>query len=174
MMVAVKLLKKKYIANDCDPEYASAFAALDAEAAEEFEKETATLRSIKHPSLLIFFGAGTADDGRLFMATEYLRLGALRGVLLDHSRKVDWDTRNRIALQVASGCAHLHSLSIVHRDLKVIHPPPPQHTHIHTCCLEFARQCRPIEWLRVSTQAEHCILSLCGICENLTRVHTLT
>jgi serine/threonine protein kinase len=132
MMVAVKLLKKKYIANDCDPEYASAFAALDAEAAEEFEKETATLRSIKHPSLLIFFGAGTADDGRLFMATEYLRLGALRGVLLDHSRKVDWDTRNRIALQVASGCAHLHSLSIVHRDLKVIHPPPPPtHTHTH-------------------------------------------
>jgi len=121
MFVAVKLLKREYSGapQECDPEYASAFAALDAHAAEEFAKETAMLLSIKHPSLLIFYGAGTADDGRLFMVTEYLRLGALRGVLLDHSRQIEWSTRTKIAVQVASGCAHLHALSIVHRDLKV-------------------------------------------------------
>jgi serine/threonine protein kinase len=98
MVVAVKLLKKKYTVHDSSPEYASAFAALE----------------IKHPSLLIFYGAGTADDGRLFIVTEYLRLGALRGVLLDQTRNIEWSTRAKIALQVASGCAHLHSLSIVH------------------------------------------------------------
>jgi hypothetical protein len=63
MQVAVKLLKKTAPIND-DPAYASAVARMNAETAEELRKECETLQMIKHPNLLIFYGAGTADDGR--------------------------------------------------------------------------------------------------------------
>jgi hypothetical protein len=117
MQVAVKLLKKTAPIND-DPAYASAVARMNAETAEELRKECETLQMIKHPNLLIFYGAGTADDGRSFMVTEFLAGGSLRAVLHDASREIEWNLLQRVAVHVAAGMQHLHSLSIVHRDLK--------------------------------------------------------
>ena len=91
---------------------------MNAETAEELRKECETLQMIKHPNLLIFYGAGTADDGRSFMVTEFLAGGSLRAVLHDASREIEWNLRQRVAVHVAAGMQHLHSLSIVHRDLK--------------------------------------------------------
>ena len=119
MQVAIKLLKKPTTApTDENSEYASAVARMNAETAEELRKECETLQMIKHPNLLIFFGAGTSADGRLFMVTELLAGGSLRAVLLDATLAIEWKRRLRIAVHVAAGMQHLHSLSIVHRDLK--------------------------------------------------------
>lgn len=120
MQVAVKLLKKTASApiNDDPDVYASAVARMNAETAEELRKECETLQMIKHPNLLIFFGAGTAADGRSFMVTELLAGGSLRAVLVDASRAIEWSLLVRVAVHIAAGMQHLHSLSIVHRDLK--------------------------------------------------------
>ena len=103
-----------------DPEYASAFAQIDADTATEFRKECEALQMIRHPNLLIFFGAGTTDDGRFFLVTELLVGGPLRKALLNAEKEIKWDLRTRVAKQVAQGMQHLHSLSMVHRDLKVL------------------------------------------------------
>ena len=50
--------------------------------------------------------------------TEFVELGSLRGVLADAGRELAWAVRERIAGEVAAGVAQLHSLGIVHRDLK--------------------------------------------------------
>ena len=104
--VAIKLLKRPL-----DDE-------LDPEAAEEYERENATLQSIRHPHLLIFLGSGTTATNKPFLVTEFMDLGSLRGVLADTGRVLDWAVRARVAAEIAAGMAHLHSLKIVHRDLK--------------------------------------------------------
>ena len=91
---------------------------LDPGGAVDFARECATLMSIRHTRLLIFYGAGTMPDGRPFMVTEYMALGSLKGVLADHTRALGWPIRTRIAAQVADGMAYLHGLKIVHRDFK--------------------------------------------------------
>jgi tRNA A-37 threonylcarbamoyl transferase component Bud32 len=119
LQVAIKVLKKSAVgAQYSDPLYASAIARMNAETAEELRKECETLQLIRHPNLLIFYGAGTSADGRSFMVTELLAGGSLRAALHDASRAIEWNTRLRVAVHVASGMQHLHSLSIVHRDLK--------------------------------------------------------
>ena len=77
-----------------------------------------TMMSIRHTNLLIFYGAGTMADNRPFMVTEFMALGSLKHVLADPDQALDWGVRIRIAAQVAGGVAYLHSLKIVHRDLK--------------------------------------------------------
>ena len=104
--VAVKVLKQAL-----DPE-------LGPEVTEDFARECETLMSIRHASLLIFYGTGTMSDNRPFIVTEYMALGSLKTVLADRDRVLGWPARIRLAAQVADGMAYLHSLKIVHRDLK--------------------------------------------------------
>ena len=103
--VAIKVLKQPL-----DPELSGP--------ADDFARECATLMAIRHTHLLIFFGAGTMSGNRPFMVTEFMALGSLKTVLADSDRELHWVVRIRIAAQVAGGVAHLHSLKIVHRDLK--------------------------------------------------------
>jgi LIM domain kinase 1 len=106
-----------------NPVYASALAEIDAKTATEFRKECEALQMIRHPNLLIFFGAGKTDDGRFFLVTELLSGGPLRKALLNTEKEIKWAVRTRVAKQVAQGMQHLHSLSMVHRDLKVLSNP---------------------------------------------------
>lgn len=104
--VAIKTLKRPL--DDDDPE-----VALD------FGRECETLMAIRHKNLLIFFGAGTTSENKAFMVTEFMALGSLKEVIADTTRhQLQWPIRIKIATHVASGMAHLHTLGIVHRDLK--------------------------------------------------------
>jgi len=116
--VAVKLLKKTVNPHANDPLYASAIAEQEMIMQEEFRQECETLQSIKHPNLLIFFGAGTTSSGQSFIVTELMSVGSLRKALADDTRTLIWQERLRIAYQISCGMTHLHSLHIIHRDLK--------------------------------------------------------
>lgn len=99
----------------------------DPEAAEEFRNECKTLRGIKHPHLIKFFGAGVTEresgfgiNLRMpFLMTEFMDLGSLRNVLDESPRIFSQQVLMRLAYEVALGMQCLHvTHGIVHRDLK--------------------------------------------------------
>jgi hypothetical protein len=112
LRVAVKVLKKPL-----DEE-------LYPDVGREFARECETLMSMRHASLLIFYGAGLTSENRPFMVTEFMSRGSLRAVLLDLEYALGWDVRRKIAVQIARGMEYLHGVGIVHRDLKVRACPP--------------------------------------------------
>lgn len=78
------------------------------------------MRSIRHPNLLTFFGAGKDRQNRAFLVTELMARGSLRRLLRDTTLALDWPMRLQFAVDVAAGMRYLHKLGMVHRDLKVI------------------------------------------------------
>jgi hypothetical protein len=91
---------------------------LDVTMRADFDREVKFMRSIRSPNLLTFYGAGVDEQSRAFLVTELMQ-GSLKDVLLDRSTALDWDTRLRIAEDVAKGMNYLHLRGAVHRDLKV-------------------------------------------------------
>lgn len=92
----------------------------------DFQRECETLQAIRHPHLLKFYGAGVTlekspeghDQRMPFLMTEFMLLGSLRSVLNETPRLIPYELSCRMALEIAKGMRHLHSLEIVHRDLK--------------------------------------------------------
>jgi len=84
---------------------------------EDFNREVSFMQKIRHPNLLIFYGAGVAADHRAFMVVELMCHGSMRKMLLSDG-PLTCVSRILMAIDVARGMAHLHSLECIHRDLK--------------------------------------------------------
>ncbi|XP_065188453.1 probable serine/threonine-protein kinase DDB_G0278509 [Sycon ciliatum] len=107
MLVAVKVL----------PKYTGRNISLT----DHFIQEAEVLRSIRHPNIVIFLGAGTDHASkRPFLVMEYLRRGSLYHVLHDRDNVFTHHDRLRFALDTARGMAYLHGSNPprLHRDLK--------------------------------------------------------
>ena len=86
------------------------------EAAGRMARERDLLSSLEHPNIARLYDAGTASDGR-----PYLALELVDGVPIDEhcaARNADNAARVRLVLQTAWAVEYAHSHSIVHRDLK--------------------------------------------------------
>ncbi|KAF8032602.1 hypothetical protein BT93_D1500 [Corymbia citriodora subsp. variegata] len=88
----------------------------------EFETELETVGSIKHRNLVCLQGYTLSPSGNLLFY-DYMENGSLWDLLHGPAKKkkLDWDTRLKIALGAAEGLAYLHhdcSPRIVHRDVK--------------------------------------------------------
>ena len=84
-------------------------------AEEEFKNEAAIMAELRHPNLVALYGIVLQPE--YCMVMELLENGSLYSVL--HSKRaLDWDLRQRIALDMSRGLAFLHSKKILHRDLK--------------------------------------------------------
>uniref|UniRef100_A0A2N9ET46 Protein kinase domain-containing protein n=1 Tax=Fagus sylvatica TaxID=28930 RepID=A0A2N9ET46_FAGSY len=88
----------------------------------EFETELGTVGSIKHRNLVCLQGYSLSLSGNLLFY-DYMENGSLWDLLHGPSKKkkLDWDTRLKIALGAAQGLAYLHhdcSPRIIHRDVK--------------------------------------------------------
>ena len=59
---------------------------------------------MRHPNIVTFMGAATKGND-LYIITEFVHRGALRGVLKKPEISLSWQTRGRIALDIA--CASL-------------------------------------------------------------------
>eukprot|EP00041_Stephanoeca_diplocostata_P034667 m.1194113 g.1194113 ORF g.1194113 m.1194113 type:complete len:1145 (+) comp24560_c0_seq2:657-4091(+) len=90
---------------------------LDPQAAEDFDREVRFMQSIRHPHLLIFYGAGVSSSGNGFLVTELME-GSLRQLLADRTRELGWASRWTMASDIARGMKHLHGLGMLHCDLK--------------------------------------------------------
>lgn len=76
------------------------------------------MQTIRHPNLLIFYGAGIDKDSRAFLVTELMAGGSLRKMLLDRSKDISWSMRLVFATDAAKGMRYLHEKKTLHRDLK--------------------------------------------------------
>ena len=84
--------------------------------ADRLGRERNILASLTHPNIARLYDAGVADDGRPFLALEYVD-----GEPIDvYAKAQALPVRSRVGLivQVARAVAHAHARLVVHRDLK--------------------------------------------------------
>ncbi|KAK3234052.1 hypothetical protein CYMTET_55678 [Cymbomonas tetramitiformis] len=86
----------------------------------EFWKEAEVLYSLHHPNVLPTFGVIRATESfpAPAIVTEYIVNGSLKHVLGKYSNHLNKKHRISLAMQAARGMEYLHSVGLVHFDLK--------------------------------------------------------
>lgn len=80
-----------------------------------FAQEARAASALNHPHIVTIYDIGS-QDGRDFIAMEYIRGESLRSVL--SSRRIELKSALEIVAQAASALAAAHNGGIVHRDIK--------------------------------------------------------
>lgn len=112
----------KCVLKNCKPVAIKKLYSHYPQSLKEFETELETVGSIKHRNLVSLQGYSLSPSGNLLFY-DYMENGSLWDLLHGHAKKkkLDWNTRLRIALGAAQGLAYLHhdcSPRIIHRDVK--------------------------------------------------------
>ncbi|MCA9667537.1 MAG: protein kinase [Myxococcales bacterium] len=89
----------------------------DAEMTKRFEREALAVSQLSCPNTVIIHDYGQAEDGRFFMAIEYLA-GQTLGQLIRRTGALPPLRAIAIILQVLESLAEAHEKGMVHRDLK--------------------------------------------------------
>lgn len=99
--VALKLLRAGY----ADPNLRS-----------RFHRERQILARLGHANIARLLDAGTSDDGRPYLAIEFINGEAIT----DYAKRLGLDAveRLRLFVQVCGAVSHAHANLVVHRDLK--------------------------------------------------------
>ncbi len=91
----------------------------DARMLKRFEREAATLMKLRHPHIIQVYDAGQTDDGRPYIAMEYVTGGDLVDLLQQRKgNKLAVSEALYLMRRVAGAMAYAHERGIVHRDLK--------------------------------------------------------
>ncbi|MEZ4429262.1 MAG: serine/threonine-protein kinase [Nannocystaceae bacterium] len=90
---------------------------VDAESYRRFKREAQTLSTVKHPALVQVTDFGITEDGLQFYAMERL-LGPTLADAFEYGKHCPLGQALDLTVQVCSALAKLHSLGIVHRDVK--------------------------------------------------------
>src|SRR5215216_3756648 len=93
-----------------------AFVSNDPERLRRFTQEARAASRLSHPNVCVVHEIGETDDGRPFIAMEYVEGMTLRQRMRNQSMKLG-DVLD-IAIQVAEGLIAAHEAGIVHRDIK--------------------------------------------------------
>jgi serine/threonine-protein kinase len=83
---------------------------------ERFARERDILADLEHPHIARLYDAGVAENGRPYLAMEYVDGQNLLDYCRD--RALDVETRITLFLQVLRAIQYAHSRLIVHRDIK--------------------------------------------------------
>ena len=92
------------------------FVSKDPERLRRFTQEARAASRLSHPNVCVVHEIGETDDGRPFIAMEYVEGITLRERIRDQAMKLG-DVLD-IAIQVAEGLIAAHEAGIVHRDIK--------------------------------------------------------
>ena len=89
----------------------------------EFEREIEVMKTIRHPNIVWFLGAGRHHhDDSPFLVVEYMPRGSLTKILSNQEIVLDDNVKLRFAIDAAKGMRFLHSKRPprIHRDLKSV------------------------------------------------------
>jgi tetratricopeptide (TPR) repeat protein len=89
---------------------------IDPQAAERFAREARVLAELRHPGIVAYLAHGRADDGRPFLAMEWIDGGDLEARL--RARPLTLHESLTVVRRAADALAVAHRRGIVHRDLK--------------------------------------------------------
>ena len=92
------------------------FVSKDPERLRRFTQEARAASRLSHPNVCVVHEIGETDDGRPFIAMEYVEGMTLRQRIRNQAMKLG-DVLD-IAIQVAEGLIAAHEAGIVHRDIK--------------------------------------------------------
>ena len=81
-----------------------------------FEQEARAASALNHPNVCVIHEIGITDEGRHFIAMEYIQGATLRDHLAHGPLKLS--EALQIAIQVGQALASAHAVGIVHRDIK--------------------------------------------------------
>ena len=86
----------------------------------EFLREIQFMRTVRHPNIVMFIGAGQYEEVQPFLVVEFMSGGALRSLLDNDDVQLTLSDQLRFVLDTAEGMKHLHMLDPprIHRDLK--------------------------------------------------------
>ncbi|MEQ1570706.1 MAG: serine/threonine-protein kinase, partial [Myxococcota bacterium] len=83
---------------------------------QRFQREAQTLASLDHPNIVVLYDYGETEDGRYFLAMEYVDGPRLSDVLKDGP--LPPQRALALLVQVCAGLKYSHRRGVVHRDLK--------------------------------------------------------
>src|ERR1043166_5047785 len=92
------------------------FVSKDPERLRRFTQAARAASRLCHPNVCVVHEIGETDDGRPFIAMEYVEGVTLRQHMRDHALKLN-DVLD-IAIQIADALTAAHEAGIVHRDIK--------------------------------------------------------
>jgi eukaryotic-like serine/threonine-protein kinase len=101
--LALKVLKEHY--------------AKDERFVRRFRKEARSVAALNHPNVVQIYDQGRAEDGRCYIAMEYVPGGSLEDLILRRGPLAPSEA-TRLASQVAEALHAAHIRGIVHRDVK--------------------------------------------------------
>jgi serine/threonine protein kinase len=80
-------------------------------------REARAASMLTHPNIVAVFGLGRLDDGRYYLAMEYL-VGETLEAMVDRDGALSDALSMRLLYQLASAMSQAHKQSVVHRDIK--------------------------------------------------------